>query len=130
MSTVAPAEGSAESTERVKTMDTSQCVQNLEQGPVTIRALHSLTQQQAAIITRVVAVVAPRWSVQSCDDYDGYLSVMVEPVGPSPEQPTYYISGTINRIELAEVRQDTFTALACFNDISAVATRLAKILSC
>ena len=111
-------------------MDTRQLYQDLDQGPVTIRALHSLTQQQADIITRAVAAGAPCWSVQTCDDYDGYLSILIEPVGTGPEQPAYYVSGTSSRIELAEARNDALTTLACFNDVRATAARLAKILSC
>ena len=111
-------------------MHTHQLDQDLDQGPVMVRALHSLTQQQAAIITRAVAAAAPHWSVQTCDDYDGYLSIMVELVGPGPEQPAYYISGTIGRIELAEVRQDALSTLACFSNVNEVATRLTKILRC
>ena len=110
-------------------MDTSQLYQDLDQGPVTIRALHSLTQQQAAIIAHAVAAVAPHWTVQTCDDYDGYLSIMVEPAGPSPEQPAYYISGTIGRIELAEAQGDDLNTIACFHDVRELATRLAEILT-
>lgn len=87
-------------------MHTGHNYRDLEQGPATIRALRSLAPRDADAITQAVAAVGDGWSVQTSDDYDGYLCILVEPQDETAGQLTYLISGTVNRIELAEMHHD------------------------
>ena len=109
-------------------MHTRQIGQDLDQGPMIVQALSSITRQQTAIITRAAAACGPDWTVQTCDDYDGYLSIMIEPADCSSKQSAYYISGATSRIELAEIQNESLKALERHYDAAELATRLAEIL--
>ena len=109
-------------------MHTHQLGQDLDQGPMIVRALSSITRQQAAVITQAAAACGPDWIVQTCNDYDGYLSIMIEPADRSSKQSDYYISGTASRIELAEIQNESLNALERHHDAAKIATRLAEIL--
>ena len=97
------------------------------QAPLVIRALHSLTAQTAETIGRTIADLDRGWSVQTWDDYDGYLSILIEPVDQDAAQPSYLISGTVKRIELAKLEGDEMTTLGAFT-AHTVADQLVRVL--
>ena len=51
----------------------------INQDLATIRALSSITSQQADTIAQAVQASGRAWDVQTIDDYDGYLSILIEP---------------------------------------------------
>ena len=67
--------------------------------------------------------------MQTCDDYDGYLSILIEPAGHSPERTTYYISGTTSWIELAEIHDESLTTLGLHQNAAELAIILSNVLS-
>lgn len=85
---------------------------SLEQGPVIIRRLRSISPAQADIVAQAVATVAAEWRVESHDDYDGYLSIVIS--SDDEDAPTFAISGRTNAIELCEMRDDALQARGCF----------------
>ena len=102
---------------------------DLEQGPATIRALRSLTLQHADMVTRIVDSVGGGWSVTAIDDYDGYLSIIVEPENAAYGLPSYLISGTVAHIELAQVQGDSMRAIDAFDSITKLVSKLPQLLS-
>ncbi len=99
--------------------------QQFEQGPVVIRPLRSLTSAQAYVVEQAMNALTVPWRVERHDDYDGYLSVVVS--SDTPNAPTFAISGTIDRIELAEVRNDDLQAHGSFSSIDDAVAALVKL---
>jgi hypothetical protein len=110
----------------IKTMHGSHTVCDLGQTLVTIRALSSLTSQNAHTIARTIAALDDGWSVQTWDDYDGYLSILIEPPDQATAQPSYVISGTIQRIELAKLRGDELITLGAFDSVCSAVDQLVR----
>jgi hypothetical protein len=103
---------------------------DLLHGPAVVRALSSMRVAEIALITDVVADVSDRWSVHTHDDYDGYLSILVEPAGSDHAcRPSYLVSGTANHIELDQVRGDKLSTMAAFETMPAAAARLVSLLA-
>ena len=98
---------------------------DLQHGPAVIRALSSLSSSHVEAMT---AVAGDLWAVQIANDYDGYLSIIVEPTDPTSDRPSYLISGTVQQIELAEVRNEALTTLLAATEIDAIASELARRL--
>lgn len=109
-------------------MHTSPSFSDLEQGPVTIRALSSLTNEHVARVGEVVAARAPGWIVHQHDDYDGHLSLLVSPPQDHGE-PSYVISGTVDAVELAAMRDDVLCTLGRFENVDAALTELSSQLN-
>ena len=95
----------------------------------TIRALSSITPQQADIIARAVQASGLAWKTQTTDDYDGYLSILVEPLTPNDKQSFFFISGTTQHLELFEACDDDMTSVASFSDVEAVSARLLDLIA-
>ncbi len=106
-------------------MNTGQIDRDLEQGPVTIRALRSLTHSHAGFVVQAVEALPTKWSVDLHDDYNGYLALVISPVGQNND-PTFLLSGTVDQIELAELRDDHLCALRRFTTLQAACTSLAE----
>ena len=96
---------------------------------VAIRALNSITSQQAEIIDKVVQASGLGWVTQTNDDYDGYLSILIEPSTNSETQKTFFISGTMQCLELFEAQDDNLVAIASFNNVEATSTQLLKLIA-
>ena len=96
---------------------------------VTIRALSSITSQQAGIIEQAVQASGLAWTVQTTDDYDGYLSILVEPLVHDDKQKSFFIAGTAEHLELFEVQDDNSVALASFSDVEAILARLLDLIA-
>ena len=107
-------------------MHTDQAFRNPEHGPAIVRALRSLAFGDADLIAQAVGTIGHSWSVQSFDDYEGYLSVLVEPEDAS--QPSYLISGTLDQIELARLSYDNLRTLGCFQNVATTADQLIQLL--
>ncbi len=99
------------------------------QASVTIRALSSITSEQADTIVRAVQASGSAWTVQTTDDYDGYLSILVEPIVQHDEQKSFFISGTAQHLELFEACDDDMTSVASFSDVEAVSARLLDLIA-
>jgi hypothetical protein len=109
-------------------MHPDQAYRVLEQGPVAIRALRSLRSDDTETVIHAIAAAGKGWSVQVCDDYDGYRSILVEPKDESAAHPAYLISGTVNWIELAEIRNDELSTVGAFDNVTSAAKALASLL--
>ena len=94
------------------------------QVSVTIRALSSITSQQAGIIAQAVQSSGLAWTVQTTNDYNGYLSILVEPLVHDDKQKSFFIAGTAQHLELFEAQGDNSVALASFSDFGAISARL------
>ncbi len=97
----------------------------LEHGSVVIRALSSLSSPH---VEAAVAAAGDGWAVQTTDDYDGYLSIVVEPSEQASDRPAYLISGTLQQIELAEIRDETLTTILKASDMAAIVSELSRRL--
>ncbi len=100
-----------------------------EQHPVTIRAIQSLTQSQADAVSRAVGALSAEWSVDQHEDYEGYLSLVVSRDDQKSTGPTFLISGSVDRIELAELRADELHRLGNFSAIDELIAELARTLA-
>jgi hypothetical protein len=99
-----------------------------EQGPVTIRALSSLTSEASGVVKRAVERAAPDWCVDTIDDYDGYLSIVVSRVDEHEGDPTFLISRRADQIELARLQADQLRSIATFATIEDATATLIGLL--
>lgn len=97
-----------------------------EQGSVVIRRLRSLGWVQAGIVAQAIATFEPNWRVDSHNDYDGYLSLVVS--SDDENAPTFAISGKADAIELSEVRDDALHSRGCFGSMDDAAGVLVGLL--
>ena len=110
-------------------MTASQPPRNADnQNSVTIRALSSITSEQVKTITQAVQASGRAWDVQTIDDYDGYLSILVQPSARENEKKTFFISGTAQHFELFEAYDDNMMSVATFNDVGELSTRLLDLI--
>lgn len=109
-------------------MHTDQVFRSFEHGPAIIRALRSLTLRDADLIAQALGATGNGWSVQTYDECEGYLSILVEPKDGTVGQPSYLISGPVNRIELALVSDDNLRTLGCFQNLAIAAEELIQLL--
>ena len=93
-----------------------------------IRALSSITLEQAGIIAKAIQASGFAWSIQTADDYDGYLSILIEPTVQCNKQRSFFIAGTAQHLELFDARDDAITSVASFSDIEAILTRLLDLI--
>ena len=99
-----------------------------EQGPVTIRALSSLTREASDIVKRAVEGAAPDWCVDEIDDYDGYLSIVVSRRDEHEGDPTFVITRTADQIELARLQADQLRTIATFATVEDASAGLIGLL--
>ena len=98
------------------------------QDAIIIRALSSITPQQAATIKQAVQASSPAWEVMTADDYDGYLSILLQPSVSTDQQTSFFISGTARCLELSEANGDDLTTVATFSSAEALAMRLSQFI--
>lgn len=104
---------------------------DLDQNCTLVRAFRSLRVGDVEIIRMVVDPFGGNWSVQTGDDYDGYLFILIEPSAEHVEQlPTYMVSGKTGQIELSKVCDDNCQPLGRFEDIYAATAELTFRLLC
>ena len=99
------------------------------QDTVTIRALSSITSQQAEIIVSAVHASGLAWVTQTMDDYDGYLSILVAPATYSDNQKSFWISGTNQHLELSMAQDDNLVGIATFNNAKAISSQLLNLIT-
>ncbi len=99
------------------------------QDSVIIRALSSITPQQAETIAQAVRASGRAWDVQTVDDYDGYLSILIEPSVSTDKQRSFFISGTTQHLELSEAHDDNLVAIANFSDVKVISARLLDLIA-
>ena len=78
---------------------------------------------------QAVCSPGPTWDVLIFDDYDGYLSMLIQPTVQNDEQKAFSIAGTAHRLELSEVHGDDLVPLASFSDVDALVARLMDLIS-
>lgn len=101
---------------------------DLDMGPVIIRALQSLTKSHMESVAKAVAALPTEWSLNVHDDYDGYLSVIIEPVGH--DSATFLLSGTTEKIEVCKLdHDDRMLKCGSFNTIEAATVQLQTLLT-
>ncbi len=93
-----------------------------------MRALSSITFRQAETIAQAVQASSQAWDVQTMDDYDGYLSILIEP-SVSDEHPAFVISGTTQHFKLFSLRDDDMGLVADFNDVEDLLPRLLRLIN-
>ena len=89
-----------------------------DQGPATVRALHSLTARDRDALRAAVRGAGGLWTVLEHEDYEGYLSFLVTPERDGA--PGYMISGRRGAVELAAVAEDDVAMLGTFASIGAL----------
>ena len=100
------------------------------QKSALVRAFRSLTFKDAEIVAQLVDAFDGAWAIQTSDDYDGYLFMLIEPSAERTEQlPSFMVSGTTGQIELAVVDGDDHQTLGCFADIDGLTVELAVRLT-
>jgi hypothetical protein len=102
---------------------------NATQDTATIRALSSIRSHQADAITRAVRSAGRAWDVQTFEDYDGYLSLLIHPIVQGDEQKSFSIAGTAQRLELSATCGDDLTTLACFSNVDDLVAGLIDLIS-
>lgn len=98
------------------------------QDHIVVRALSSITVEQADAIALVVHTSAQDWDVQTVDDYDGYRSILIELTIRSDEQKALFISGTAKRLELFKAQDDDLTLIGTFAGTQVLGARLIQLL--
>lgn len=98
------------------------------QDSATIRALSSITSQQAQTITQAVHARPQAWDVQPIDDYDGYLSILIEPSVRDDKQKSFFISGIAQRLELFETHEDSLLSVASFSHVDGLLARMVDLI--
>jgi hypothetical protein len=98
-------------------------------GPAVIRPLTSLTHEHANQIATAVQAGAPEWEVDRLDDYDGYLGVLVSLKDDIDAQPSYLISGTVERVEVAKLRDDRLREVGEFDTVQQAIEGLIALLT-
>ena len=98
------------------------------QDHVVVRALSSITSEQADTIAQIVHASGQSWDVHTVDDYDGYQSILIEPAIRSNEQKALFISGTAQRLELFEAQDDDLALIGTFAGTEMLGARLAGLL--
>ena len=98
------------------------------QDHIVVRALSSITAEQADTIALIVHASGQAWDVLAVDDYDGYCSILIEPTIHSDEQKNFFISGTVQRLELFEAQDDDLALLDTFAGTEMLGARLSRLL--
>lgn len=109
-------------------MHNSQTHRDLEQGPVAIRALRSLNQLHVDAVQAAVAACGGDWVIGCHNDYDGYLSIIVE--RSDADNSTFLISGRLGHVELGQLIGDQLRQVGEFKVIEQVVTELVRLCSC
>lgn len=95
----------------------------------TIRAMSSITFEQAKIIVQAVRATGPEWDVQTPDDYNGYLSILIAPSVSADKQTSFFVAGTAQRLELFKACDDNMTSVASFNDVEGLSVVLLDLIA-
>lgn len=100
----------------------------VNQDAAVIRALSSITLDQADKLTEIIRDAELAWDVQTFDDYDGYLSILLTPLIESENEKSFSITGKAECLELWQIHGDDFTPLESFDSVDQLSVRLMKIL--
>lgn len=69
------------------------------------------------------------WVAQTTDDYDGYLSILIEPTVHDDNQKSFFVSGTTQKLELFEAQDDNLVALASGSDVTEISAILLNLIA-
>ena len=109
-------------------VNTTPSQDTVNQGSIIIRALSSITLEQADTITQAVRASGQSWNIETFDDYDGYLSILLEPSLDDDRVPAFFIGGTAQHLELFEVHGDDILAIASFSQAVQLSARLSSLI--
>ena len=94
-----------------------------------IRGLHSLRAVHVETITGVLATARLQCAVESHDDYDGNMMIMITPPAMSGEAHSYILQASRAGIELAIASEDILEMLACFETFSDATEHLTTVIA-
>ena len=100
----------------------------VNQDAAVIRALSSITLDQADKLTEIIRSAEPVWDVQTFDDYDGYLSLHLTPVIQSESEKSFSITGKAECLELWEAHEDNLTPIGSFDSVDQLSARLMELI--
>ncbi len=95
---------------------------------VVVRAFNSITSEQADAVAAIVHASEQEWTVQACDDYDGYRFVLIETARHGDEQKSFFVAGTVQRLELFEDKEESLALVGTFSDIHTLGARLIGLI--
>jgi len=101
---------------------------SVNQDAAVVRALSSITLDQADKLTEIIRGVEPAWDIQTFDDYDGYLSLLLTSLIESKNEKSFSITGKAECLELWQVQGDDFTPLGSFGSIDQLSARLMGLI--
>ena len=91
--------------------------------------MSSITTRQAETIVQAIQADGRTCDIQIIDDYDGYLSILIEPNVSDNKQKAFFISGTAQHLDLFETcDDDSLTSVASFNDVADLSARLLHLI--
>ena len=106
-------------------MSIAQLVRNTAtQDEAVVRAQSSITPQQTETLVPALQASSYAWGVQTIDDYDGYMSVLIEPRTLGNDMPAYFIAGTKNHLGLLKAHKDDLPPIAIFSAIGDLSAEL------
>ena len=94
-----------------------------------IRGLHSLRPVHVETVNGVLATARLQCAVESHDDYDGNMMIMVTPAARSGEAHSYILQASRTGIELATASEDNLETLACFESFADVTEHLTAVIA-
>ena len=83
----------------------------------TIRAFSSLTRRDADAVRATLRAASCSYTVQEHDDYDGYLSLLLNPADET--RPSFMVAGRTRAVDIAELHGDDMANLGTFASIGA-----------
>lgn len=104
-------------------LNTSQTFINQETLPVAVRALRSITQDQVRTAVQALSAHDDLWIVDQHVDYDGYLSLVIT---HHVHIATFVISGTVDRIEIAVLREEELQPLGVYQTFDEALLQIRK----
>ncbi len=66
--------------------------------------------------------------MQTTDDYDGYLSILIAPSVSDDKQKAFFISGTAQSLELFEAHDDNLISVAVFDHAERLSAQLLGLI--
>ena len=126
---VASTETRLKRSDMIKVMTKDKPIRDDNLESASIRALSSITFEQAEIIVQGVRATGPRWVVQNTHDYNGYLSILIAPSASADKQTSFFIAGTAQCLELFEAYDDNMRSVAPFIDVEALSVMLLNLIA-
>ena len=113
----------------IKMMTKDKPIRHENLDSATIRALSSITSDQVEIIVQAVGATGLGWDVQTTDDYDGYLSILIASTASADKKTSFFVAGTMQRLKLFKAYDDNIRLVASFNDLEDLTVVLLDLIA-